>query len=438
MKTGRMLYERLDNDRLDEALKVETRLSLFSREMAPFMVIFTGQIFSLFGSRLVQFALVWWITESTGKASTLAIASIMALLPQVLLGPFAGTLVDRLNRKWIMIIADSVIASMVGVLVILYATGFVQLWHIYAAMFIRSLGDAFQWPAMQSTTSLMVTKDNLSRIAGLNQSFQGIARILTPPMGAFLIQILPIESVLIIDIVTAVFAVTPLFFVNIPHPVDNEPQQAITVRTILSDIHEGASFIWGWKGLRVLIAIPMVVNLLMTPAFSLLPLIVTSYYERGAIEFAWLQSAMGIGMIAGGLFLGAWRGFKKKIVTAMVAMFLSGFVILLFSTLPQKFFSIAVASIFFFSFLTAVANGNIQAVMQSSIPISVQGRVFTMLNSLSGGMSPIGLALAGPVSDILGIRIWFMVGGFAFLFLGFVSFFSPSIMNLEEEKKELR
>jgi DHA3 family macrolide efflux protein-like MFS transporter len=438
MKVGRILFARDENKRLDEALKVETRFSLFSREMAPFMVIFTGQIFSLFGSRLVQFALVWWITESTGKASTLAIASIMALLPQVLLGPFAGTLVDRLNRKWIMIIADSVIASMVGVLVILYATGFVQLWHIYAAMFIRSLGDAFQWPAMQSTTSLMVPKDNLSRIAGLNQSFQGIARILTPPMGAFLIQIFPIESVLIIDIITAVFAVTPLFFINVPHPVDNERQQVITVRTILSDIHEGASFIWGWKGLRVLIAIPMVLNLLMTPAFSLLPLIVTNYYERGAIEFAWLQSAMGIGMIAGGLFLSAWRGFRKKIVTAMVATFLSGFVILLFSTLPQEFFFIAVASIFFFSFLNAVANGNFQAVMQSSIPISVQGRVFTMLNSLSGGMTPIGLALAGPVSDILGIRIWFMLGGLAFLFLGFVSFFSRSIMNLEEEKQELK
>ncbi|MCK4400629.1 MFS transporter, partial [Candidatus Bathyarchaeota archaeon] len=134
------------------------------RPMGPFMVVFAGQAFSLFGSRLVQFALVWWITETTGLASTLAFASIAAMLPQVLLGPFAGALVDRWNRKTVMMVSDSFIALVVVALAFLYGTGTIQLWHVFIAMFIRSLGGAFQWPAMQASTSLMVPEEHLSRI----------------------------------------------------------------------------------------------------------------------------------------------------------------------------------------------------------------------------------------------------------------------------------
>jgi DHA3 family macrolide efflux protein-like MFS transporter len=143
--------------------------------MGSFMVIFGGQAFSLFGSRLVQFALVWWITETTGLASTLAFASIVAMLPQVLLGPFAGALVDRWNRKTVMMVSDSLIALVVVALALLYGAGAVRLWHVFLAMFIRSLGGAFQWPAMQATTTLMVNRESLSRVAGMNQSLQGLA-----------------------------------------------------------------------------------------------------------------------------------------------------------------------------------------------------------------------------------------------------------------------
>ena len=164
--------------------------------MTGFIIIFIGQAFSLFGSRLVQFSLVWWLTMESGSASVLAFASIMAIIPQVLLGPFAGTLVDRWNRRIILMVSDGVIALAVVVLAFLFSQGSVQIWHIYVIMVIRSIGGAFQWPAMQSSTSLMVPKEHLSRISGINQSLGGLANIMAPPLGAILLEFVPIQNIL--------------------------------------------------------------------------------------------------------------------------------------------------------------------------------------------------------------------------------------------------
>ncbi len=120
--------------------------------MTPFFVIWTGQVFSLLGSQLVQFALVWHLTRTTGSATVLAFAMMMAILPQVLISPLAGALVDRWNRRVVMIVADGSIALVTLLLAVLFATGAAQIWHIYAVMFIRATGGAFHWPAMQAST----------------------------------------------------------------------------------------------------------------------------------------------------------------------------------------------------------------------------------------------------------------------------------------------
>jgi DHA3 family macrolide efflux protein-like MFS transporter len=402
------------------------------RPMRPFMIVFAGQAFSLFGSRLVQFSLVWWITETTGLASTLAFASIVAMLPQVLLGPFAGALVDRWNRKTVMMVSDSFISLVVVALAFLYGTGAVQLWHVFLAMFIRSLGGAFQWPAMQATTTLMVDKENLSRVAGMNQSLQGLAAIVAPPLGAFLMQIIPIQIILLIDVATAVLAVGPLFFIKVPQPI-REVTEVLGLKTVLSDMREGARFVWSWRGLRIIMGMSMIINFLMSPAFSLLPLVVTNHFDGGAVELGWLQSANGVGMIAGGLLLGAWGGFRKRIVTAMTAIILSGVFIVAFSFMPPQLFLTAVGCVFAFAVFNAMANGTFFSSMQAVIPPEMQGRVFTILMSLSGGMTPIGLAFAGPVSDSLGLFIWFRIGGIVLVLMGAVAFLIPAVMNLEEE-----
>ena len=188
------------------------------RSMARFWVVFGGQAFSLFGSRLVQFTLVWWLTQESGSASVLALASIMALLPQVLVGPFAGSLVDRWSRRVVLIVSDGMIALAIVFLALLYAWGVVEIWHVYVLMLFRSLLGAFQWPAFQASTSMMVPKEQLSRVAGFNQSLQGLVSILAPPLGALLFEVLPIQYILAIDVTTALFAISPFSSSRFPSP----------------------------------------------------------------------------------------------------------------------------------------------------------------------------------------------------------------------------
>ena len=142
-----------------------------------FFAIWTGQAFSLLGSMLVQFALVWWLTQTTGSATVLAMATLVAVLPGIVIGPFAGALVDRWNRRLIMIVADSLIALVTLGLIFLYATGRMEVWHVYVAMFLRAALGGFHWPAMQSSTSLMVPKEHLARVAGLNQTMINVTHI---------------------------------------------------------------------------------------------------------------------------------------------------------------------------------------------------------------------------------------------------------------------
>jgi DHA3 family macrolide efflux protein-like MFS transporter len=400
--------------------------------MAKFWVIFAGQAFSLFGSRLVQFTLVWWLTQESGSASVLALASIMALLPQVLVGPFAGSLVDRWSRRMVLIVSDGAIAVAIILLAFLYSWGVVEIWHIYVLMFIRALLGAFQWPAFQASTSLMVPKEQLSRVAGFTQSLQGLVSILAPPLGALLFEILPIQYILAIDVATAFFAISPLLIIAVPQP-PRAPDAEGGWRSVLTDMREGMQFVWDWKGLRIIMGMAMVINLVINPGFALLPIVVSDHFGGGAIELAYLQSAGGIGMIAGGILLGIWGGFKNRVVTAFSALIVGGLCIILFGFVPGSMLLLAVATFFFFSTTNSMANGTFFAAMQGAIPPEMQGRVFTLLMSLSAAMAPVGLAIAGPVADLIGARTWFVIGGAALSLMGLLGFFIPAIMNLERD-----
>ena len=400
-----------------------------SKAMAPFLVLFTGQAFSLFGSRLVQFALVWHLTELTKSPSVLATASIAALLPQVFIGPFAGALVDRWNRKVVMMVADSLIALSILFLAFMFSTGRVEVWHIYAVMMFRAAGGAFQWPAMQASTSMMVSRKHLSRVAGLNQALSGLVAVSAPPLGALLLAIMPIQYVLVIDVLTAIFAVGPLVFITVPQP----EHDAGSARGVLGDMKEGFQWIFKQKGLLVIMLMSLCINMVTTPTFTMLPLLITEFFKGGAIELAWVQSANGVGMILGGITLGVWGGFKSKINTAFSGLFVASIGLLVFSRTPADMLWIGVASMFVFGFMNSIANSSFFSVLQALIPHDMQGRVFTLIMSTSVAVSPIGLAIAGPVVELTGLRFWFVISGVVFMLGSFVGFTVPLVRTLEED-----
>jgi len=402
---------------------------------APFFTIWTGQAFSLLGSQLVQFALVWWLTKTTGSATVLATATLVALLPQVLLGPLAGALIDRWNRRLVMIMADSLIALATVGLALLFWIGNVQVWHVYLLMFIRSLAGGFHWPAMQASTSLMVPKEHLSRIQGLNQMLTGGMSIIAAPLGALLLEVLPMQGVLAIDIGTALLAVVPLLFISIPQPERSMGQQLNDTKpSVWQDFRAGLKYVWGWPGLMMILVMAALINLLVTPAFSLLPILVTKQFGGQAMQLAYVESAWGIGMFLGGLILSAWGGFRRRVITSLVGLILMGIGLAGVGLTPSWAFGLAVGFVFFAGIMNPIVNGPLFAVLQSVVEPEMQGRVFTLIMSVSMAMTPLGLLIAGPLADVLGPPAWFVVGGVATALMGIVGFFIPAIMHIEDDR----
>ncbi|MCD4685449.1 MAG: MFS transporter, partial [Anaerolineae bacterium] len=296
----------------------------------PFFTIWGGQALSLIGSSIAMFALIWWITDETGSATVLAIASLFSMMPSIVLGPFAGVFVDRWNRRTIMIVADSVIALASLVLVYLFWADTVQIWHIYTVMFIRSLGGMFHWPAMQSSTTLMVPDEHLARVSGINQAMMGLLSIVGPALGALLLAVVDVHQIMLIDVATAAFAVAPLFFIAIPQPerkpngADADAQEPAAKSSMWSEMREGLVYLLNWRGLMVLTVMALVVKVALTPAFALLPILVTQHFNGSAGALATGQGLFGVGVIVGGVLLGVWGGFKRNILTMMLGVGLIG------------------------------------------------------------------------------------------------------------------
>ncbi|MFX1485178.1 MAG: MFS transporter, partial [Promethearchaeota archaeon] len=268
-----------------ESMSIESSTQTLGSEKnqtKDYMKIFGGQAFSLVGSALVQFALVWWLTYTTGSAVVLSLATMMVVLPQVLVSPFSGALVDRWSRKRVMIASDTLAALTIVGLSLLWSMGAVEIIYVFAVMAIRSTLGSFQWPALQASASLMVPEEHLSRVNGMYQALQGLARIAAPALGAMLMVLLPMHFIILIDVATAAMAILPLLFIRIPQPTSSESIPDDGVSGVVRDIIAGFSYMKNWKGGRFITIALMVTNVVLIPTFALTPLLVLLHFSGGA------------------------------------------------------------------------------------------------------------------------------------------------------------
>jgi len=400
-----------------------------------FFTIWSGQALSIVGSQLVQFALIWYLTVQTGSATVLATASLVGMLPSVVLGPFIGTLVDRWNRRRIMLLADSLEALATIALAVLFAIEVVEVWHIFVILFIRSLAGIFHSNAMNASTSLMVPVEQLTRIQGLNQLLGGGLNIVAAPLGALLLGILPMQGILSIDIITALFAILPLTFILVPQPERNATNSEKT--TVWTDFKAGLRYMIGWPGLLIVGLMTVGINFTIIPAFSLLPLMVRDYFGGSAIHLSWVESAMGAGMILGGALLGIWGGFSRKILTSLVGLIGMGAGTLILALAPPSAIFLAVGGALFVGFMTPMTMGPFFAVIQSTVEPDMQARVFSLLSSVGTGIAPLGLMIAGPVADRVGIQAWFLLGGILCILMALTGLFIPAVMNMEKKSNPM-
>jgi DHA3 family macrolide efflux protein-like MFS transporter len=399
--------------------------------LKKFFILWSSQAASMFGSIVVDFALAWYLTRETGSATILATSMMVAMLPRIILGPFIGPFIDRWNRKKIMIFADLAVALLTALLVVLFYTKTIQIWHIYIVLVGRSIGGAFQFPAIGASIPMIVPEKHLARANGFFMTLQGFINIIGPPAGAFLMESLPMQGVLSVDIITAVIAVACLLPLGIPQP----PRTTLSVKAnVIGDMVQGFRYIWSWRGLMVLGVLFSLINFFGGPVASMLPIFVARHLGAEVLRLGWLDTAFGVGMIAAGIALGAWGGFKRRIVTSLMGLIIAGIAIIVLGLTTTELFLMGVAMMFFVGLGIVMCNAPISAIIQSVVAKDMQGRFGSLLGSITGAMTPLGLAIAGPVADAVGIRPIFYFAGGAVLLMVLAGFFSRDLMNIEKQK----
>ncbi len=398
-----------------------------------FFTFWSSQMLSIFGSALVQFTLVWWLTQETGSATVLATATLVGLLPQIIVQPFAGAIVDRISRKQVIIIADALIALATLALGILFFLGKAQIWHIYAIMFIRAIGEAFHYPAEMATVPLMVPEDQLSRIAGLNQAANGIINIISAPLGALVLNLIGVQGSLLIDVVTAAIAISIVAFMAIPRQQALESRGKDWFSTILHDMKDGLQYLLSWKGMVVLTLIALVFKMALSPAFSLIPLLVYQHLGGNAAQYSLVEVVAGVGIIIGGALLGIWGGFKKRVYTLFAGAIGVGLGVLALGFIPKDRFYLILPPMLLIGLMIPMTDGPIMAILQARVDNEYQGRVMTIFGSIINLSGPIGLIAAGPVADALGLQVWFIAAGVLILASILYGRFNKHMMNIDSD-----
>lgn len=395
-----------------------------------FWILWSGQALSLAGSQAAQFALVWWLTQETGSPAVLSTATLVALLPAIVLGPAIGALVDRSSRRVTMIVADTAAALGSLALAALFLAGRASTTTALIFLLVRAVAGAFHAPAMLAATSLMVPAQHLGRIQGINQMLQGGLGIFTAPLGALLLGLVGMTGVMAVDVGTALLAVLPLLFLRVPEPTGEGATGRVRA-AFLQDVRAGFHYLRGLPGHLALIGFAATINLFLVPAFALLSLFVLKELHGDAGMQAWLTAAFSAGVVGGGLVLGVWGGFRSRVRTALAGIVGIGLATLVLGATPPALAPMAVIAMLAVGVFSAVTNGCIASVLQATVSPEYQGRVFTLMASVATAMTPVGLLLSAPIADLAGVRAWYLAGGIVCAAAGAAAFLVRPLLEME-------
>jgi len=362
--------------------------------MTTFILVAIGQIVSVTGSSLTGFALGAWVYQDTRSTTLFSLILLFTVLPSLLVAPLAGALVDRWDRRRVMIAADSGAALCTGLLMVLISTGRLELWLIYVIMGFNSLFRAFQVPAYTASVSLLVPKEQLGRANGIMQLEATSSYLLSPILAGWLLDQVGIVGVMAIDLATFLFAVSVVLAVRFPSPVAKDTDLSLRP-SLRKDMAIGWHFIAarsGFLGLMILFALGNYANLMTDTLMPPMLLELSSPTVLGTV-----LSTGGLGMLVGTLLMSAWGGPKKRIYGVLIFKTLAGLAIMAIG-LSQSIPLIALAT-FFYYLPFPLVNGSDQAIWQSKVPPELQGRVFSIRRMLARSMIPLAYITAGPLSD---------------------------------------
>jgi len=392
------------------------------------ILFLTSQTISLFGSMLVQYAIMWHITLKTQSGSMMTMAIICGFLPTFFLSPFAGVWADRYNRKMLIILSDSLIAIATLILAIMFFKGYNAIWMLFVASAVRAVGSGIQTPAIGAFLPQLVPEDKLTKVNATNGSIQSLVMLISPMLSGALLTKASIEVIFFIDVITAAIAILILLlFLKVP---SHAKALSKPTTSYFTDMKEGVKYIKNHGYVKRFFLFCAVFNILVAPAAFLTPLQVTRTFGNEVWRLTAIEITFSIGMMLGGIVMVSWGGFKNRVHTMILSSFFIGICTVALGIIPN--FWVYISFMALFGVIMPVFNTPATVLLQEKVEEDFLGRVFSVLGMISSIMMPLGMLVFGPLSDIIRIE-WLLRGTGILLFIqGFFMLSSKVLVKAGE------
>ena len=432
---------------------MQPRLKLVTGMPALALICF-GQLISLLGTQLTQFALAIWVWQVSGSATALGIIAACTYAPMVLVSPFAGSLADRWSRKTIMILSDLAAGLSTLLVLFLYSTDQLAIWHLCITGVLAGTAQAFQWPAYAAAISTMVNKEQYGRANGMVSLAEGASVAIAPLLAATLLGVIGIQGIMLIDTITFLFAILTLGIVHIPR-IQHTSEDNSTPHSFWHDSVYGVRFIMRHSGLLGLLLIFLGMNLVAGLSGILLTPMILARTDDNAQILGVVSSSAGLGAVVGGILMSIWGGPKPRIHGVLLgcivsSLFMPG--ILGLGNSP----TVWAAALFLGFAISPIITGSSQAIWQIKVAPAIQGRVFAARRMIAALSVPIAQLTAGPLADYVfepamqpegllaptfgsivgtevgsGMAVIMLLMGVLGIMIGLVGYLIPAIRNVE-------
>jgi DHA3 family macrolide efflux protein-like MFS transporter len=378
-----------------------------NKTFKSYLFFWVGQVFSIFGSSVVFFVLIWCITDTTVDPIAISIAVFSYFIPMIIFSPIAGIVADRYDRKKVILLVDSLQAFSTVILTLFFIFSLIQFWTILLFIVIRSICQAFHGPNANAVIPTMVPKEHLSRINGINAFFTSFVNVIGPIVGGFLLLFFTVGQALWIDVITFFISLVPLLLIDIPRV--KKRGETHGNESFMDSFKEGLSIIRNITGLLSMMIVFMILNFLHQPVGTLLALFIKADHGGTVLHFSLISMTLNIGTLLGGFLTTVKKNWKHKIRVIYLAYIFASIGQILLATTPVGNFPLLMIYSAMGGFTIPIINSLYFTIIHLKVPHDKVGRVVSIDTTLSFIAMPLGTLIAGPLAIALGTPLLFLI-----------------------------
>ncbi|MGX8835071.1 MFS transporter [Amedibacillus sp. YH-ame6] len=365
----------------------------------------SAQTISLFGSSIVQYAIVWHITLTTSSGTMLMLSTLCGFLPQIVISLFAGVWIDTYNRKTLIQLSDSIIALSTLLLALLFLAGYQNMYLLLTVLMIRSAGTGIQTPAVNAFIPQIVPQEHLMRVQGIQSTLSSMMMFLSPAIAGAILSVTSLEVTLLIDVVTACIAVG----ITITIKYTPYKKQTETKNTYIEDIKNGFLYLKTNRFIKRLLLFQIIILILISPSAFLTPLMVSRSFSSELWRLTASEMTYSLGMILGGVLIASWGGFKQKLKTTLLAGGMYGAFMIGLGGSPIFLMYLVCNTLI--GITSPCYNAPISVTIQQEVEPQMQGRIFSFMQIATSCALPFGMMIFGPLGDQISIPLILIVTG---------------------------